>query len=152
MNTDKPLGAGLIALGIIGIAMTMQINVNTFNDDPGPKLFPMFGFVILAVSGLGMLLTSGPAQRTELTANQKHLRLVRGTTMAVLFILYSLGLWQVGFYLATPIMVYAFYHVIAGTGRRTWWKGGLYALAVTGGVHLVFSTFLHTLLPQGSLF
>lgn len=156
MNKDKPLGAGLIAIGIAGIIMAMQISVKTFNDDPGPKLFPIFAFAILIFCGLGMLLVGKPGQPndhiSDLTAEEKHVRFVRGSIMCGLFILFSLGLWLFGFYLTTPVMIYAFYHVIAGPGRRIFWRGAVYALSVTGGVHLVFAVFLHTLLPVGSLF
>lgn len=152
MNTEKPLGVGLFALGVAGIAFTLQISVKTFNDDPGPQLFPIFGFTILLLCGLGMVFLGKGDFAQTIDAEEASKRFWRGATMSFLFVVYSVGLWLVGFYIATPIMVYAFYHVIAGPGRRTFWKGALYALAVTGGVHLLFATFLHTILPEGSLF
>lgn len=151
MNTDKPLGAGLILFGIAGIAATLQISVRTFNDDPGPQMFPIFGFAILIFCGLGMLFVGAPAGEDRDPAQSRQ-RFIRGTVMSALFIGYSAGLWLLGFYVATPIMVYAFYHVIAGPGRRVPWQGAVYALAVTGGVHLIFRVFLNTLLPSGILF
>lgn len=150
MTNDKPLGAGLIAFGIAGIVVTAQINVRTFNDDPGPQLFPMIGFAILILCGLGMLLTKARAEAQPSAPDPEALG--RGVVMAVLMIVYSLGLWLLGYYVTTPVMVYAFYHVIAGPGRRVPWQGALYALAVTGLVHLVFAYFLNTLLPTGILF
>jgi energy-converting hydrogenase Eha subunit E len=152
MYTDRALGAGLTVFGIAGILLTMQINVRTFNDDPGPELFPIFGFTILVLCGLGMLIQAKPDPDDGVSAEERRQRFQRGAVMAGLFVLYSIGLWLVGFYIATPIMVYAFYHVIAGPGRRVPWQGVLYALAVTAGVHLIFGEFLHTLLPQGILF
>lgn len=149
MASDKPLGAGLTAFGLAGIAVTAQINVRTFNDDPGPQLFPMIGFGILILCGLGMLLLSRPpADLPETTRDSVG----RGSIMAGLMILFAVGLWLFGFYVATPLMVYAFYHVIAGPDRRVAWKGAIYALAVTGLVYLVFGYFLNTLLPTGILF
>ena len=149
MNNDKPLGAGLIALGIAGIAVTMQITVRTFNEDPGPKVFPMIGFTILILCGLGMLLVRQPAPSPDTQPDRAALS--RGALMFALMVVYSIGLWLFGYYLATPAMVYVFFHVIAGAERRVPWRGALYALAVTGAVHLVFSTFLNTLLPIGIL-
>jgi hypothetical protein len=151
MTTDKPLGAGLVAFGIAGIALTMQINVRTFNDDPGPQLFPMIGFGLLILCGIGMVLTAARNQPEDvLPANSGRLR--RGSLMFGLLVLYSVALWLAGYYVATPLLVYAFYHVIAGPERRIPWRGALYALATTGGVHLLFATFLGTLLPRGILF
>ncbi len=152
MNTDKPLGAGLIAFGIAGILVTMQISVRTFNDDPGPRLFPIMGFAILILCGLGMLLTAGPAVASDENPGEARARLVRGALMFGLLVVYSISLWLAGYYVATPILLYVFYHVIAGPENRVPWKGAVYALAITGGVHVVFSEFLNTLLPTGILF
>lgn len=148
MNTDKPLGAGLIAIGIAGIAATMQISVRTFNDDPGPQLFPMLGFTILILCGLGILFLAKP-QASEPAPEGS---LARGFVMSGLLVAYAVALWLFGFHLATPVMVYAFYHLIAGPGRRRPLDGAVYAVAVTAGVHLVFATLLHTMLPKGILF
>lgn len=152
MNTDKPLGLGLIAFAIAGIAVTMQITVRTFNDDPGPQLFPLIGFGLLILCGIGIFFTRSPAQSEADDPAEARNRLVRGGQMSGLFIAYSVGLWQLGFHITTPLMVYAFYHVIAGPGRRTPWKGAVYALCVTGATHLVFTNLLNSLLPTGALF
>ena len=151
MTTDKPLGAGLIAFGLAGIAVTLQINVRTFNDDPGPQLFPMIGFGLLILCGLGMFLSAMRATPAAAEPKDKE-GLTRGALMFGLLVLYSVALWLVGYYVATPLMVYAFYHVIAGPERRVPWRGAIYALAITVGVHLLFATFLGTLLPRGILF
>lgn len=152
MNSDKPLGTGLIAFGIAGIWATMQITARTFNDDPGPKLFPIIGFAILIICGFGMLLFPKPASEERGSAQERRDEFRRGSIMAALFVLYSLALWLVGFYLATPLAVYAFYSVIAGPKRRVFWRGAIYAGAVTGSVHLIFAMFLNTFLPAGTLF
>ena len=149
MASDKPLGTGLVALGIAGLVVTSQISVRTFNDDPGPKLFPMIGFAILLLCGLGMLVLSKPPADLPKTTRDS---VVRGGVMAGLMIVYALGLWIFGYYIATPLMLYAFYHVIAGPERRMPLRGVIYALTVTGLVHLVFAYFLNTLLPTGILF
>ena len=148
MNTDRPLGAGLLALGVAGIAIASQISVRTFNDDPGPKLFPIFACTILVICGLGLLLT----RPTEQGRRMDPAALVRGLTMAGLMLFYALGLWLVGFYVASVTAVFGFYWIIAGPERRVWWRGLIYALAVTGGVHLLFKTALNAYLPQGILF
>jgi len=148
MISDKIFGAALVALGTGGIFVAMQISVRTFNDDPGPKLFPIFACAILVLCGIGMLLTRSKETAPPFDPEQWK----RGLTMGALFIAYALGLWLTGFYVATLVMVYAFYHVIAGPERRVFWRGAVYALAVTGGVHLVFAMALNAFLPRGILF
>lgn len=156
MNTDKPLGAGLIAFAIAGIIVTMQISVRTFNDDPGPKLFPLFGFSILLLCGIGILmagtkLSGDPSDQARPKVDASGAR-TRGAVMFGLLVAYSVALWLTGYYVATPLLVYAFYHTIAGPERRVWWRGAIYALVVTGGVHLIFAEVLNAFLPRGTLF
>lgn len=149
LNTDRLLGAVLLALGTGGIGIAMQISVRTFNDDPGPKLFPILACGILVICGLGLL----PSRTTD--ENRLHIPrdvLARGTAMAALMAGYAVALWLVGFHLATVVTTYAFYHVIAGPARRVPWRGAVYALAVTAGVHLMFAVALNAFLPRGILF
>ena len=147
MNTERPLGAALLALGAGGIAVASQISVRTFNSDPGPKLFPIFACAILVICGIGLLLSKpeGDQRKLDTTA------LLRGLTMAALLVGYALGLWLVGFDIATPVAVFALYWVIAGAERRVWWRGLIYAVAVTGAVHLLFAVALNAFLPHGIL-
>ncbi len=152
MNSDKSLGLGLIVLGIAGIWQTMQIDVFTFSEDPGPKLFPILGFSVLVFCGAGILLFHKRKQIKDGEAKLDLTQQIRGLTISGLLIAYSLGLWLFGYYLTTPILTFAFYYVIAGSSRRVWWRGVVYSAAVTAGVHLLFSQFLNTLLPSGILF
>ncbi|MCW1934914.1 tripartite tricarboxylate transporter TctB family protein [Pararhodobacter zhoushanensis] len=147
MNTERPLGAALLALGAGGIAVASQISVRTFNSDPGPKLFPIFACAILVICGIGLLLSKpeGEERKLDMAA------LLRGLNMAGLMVGYALGLWLVGFHIATLVAVFALYWVIAGAERRGWWRGLIYAVAVTGAVHLLFAVALNAFLPHGIL-
>lgn len=148
MNTDRPLGAALLVIGASGIAVASQITVRTFNSDPGPKLFPIFACTILVICGLGLVVSrpGGSAPRMDRAA------MLRGLSMAGLLVFYALALWLVGFYAASLLAVFGLYWIIAGPERRVWWRGAIYALAVTGGVHLLFHTALNAFLPHGILF
>ncbi|MCB1387969.1 MAG: tripartite tricarboxylate transporter TctB family protein [Rhodobacteraceae bacterium] len=148
MNTDRPLGAVLLALGAGGIAIASQISVRTFNSDPGPKLFPIFACVILLICGLGLILTK-PAGETRRMDREA---LMRGGAMSGLLVFFALALWLVGFYAASLLSVFGIYWIIAGPERRSWWRGAIYAAAVTLGVHLLFRTALNAFLPHGILF
>ena len=148
MKNDKQLGLLILAIGIAGILLTMQIPVKTFTDDPGPRVFPYFGSIILVISGLGMLLT---AKRKEgksvpfLTSEGWK----RAGIMTSLFIIYALALRIVGFIVATPIMVFFFYRQIAGPGKAHLLRGIAYSLITFGSVYLVFSKVLNSFLPPG---
>lgn len=121
MRTQRLLGIGLIAFGGLGIWLTLQITYRSFDNDPGPQLFPMIGFAILILSGLGGLMTStGDEPINDASATPGTLR--RGVTALAMMIAYAIGLWLVGYLIATFLALYGFYHLIAkppvGRGRR----------------------------------
>ncbi|WFE76705.1 tripartite tricarboxylate transporter TctB family protein [Roseinatronobacter sp. S2] len=148
-TTDRLLGVGLVLLGSAGILNAMQISVRTFNDDPGPKLFPILACGILVICGIGMILTRNPdAQKLHIPKDV----LTRGLTMAALLGAYAMALWLAGFYVATLVMGYAFYHVIAGPQRRHFWRGLIFVILMTGAVHMVFAVGLNAYLPRGLYF
>ncbi|PWE27581.1 tripartite tricarboxylate transporter TctB family protein [Pararhodobacter marinus] len=148
MNTERPLGAALLALGAGGIALASQLSVRTFNNDPGPKLFPIFACVILVICGLGLILQRPAGDDRPLEREA----VIRGASMAGALVFFAVALWLVGFYVASIVSVFALYWIIAGRERRVWWRGLVYAGMVTLGVHLLFSTALGAFLPHGLLF
>ncbi|MCG6113247.1 MAG: tripartite tricarboxylate transporter TctB family protein [Paracoccus sp.] len=148
MNTDKPLGVALIALGASGIAVASQISVRTFNNDPGPKLFPIMACTILVICGLGLLLQRGASPARAIPAEEWR----RGGLMAALLVGYAFGLWLVGFHIATLAGSFASYWVIAGPDRRRLVNGAVYAMGLTLAVHLVFAVALNAFLPRGIWF
>jgi len=147
MNTDKPLGAALVAIGGAGILIALQISVRTFNNDPGPKLFPIMACTILVICGLGLLFQRSNEPAPPILGAEWR----RGIAMAGLLVGYAAGLWLVGFYPATLIGSFAIYYVIAGRDRRSILRGAIYAVLVTGVVHLVFRVVLGAFLPHGIL-
>ena len=147
MNSDKPLGAVLLAIGAGGVIAASQFNVRTFNNDPGPKLFPMLACAILVICGLGLLLRHAAREQPAIPSGEWQ----RGLVMAGLLVGYALGLWLVGFHIATLAGSFALYWVIAGPERRNALHGAVYAALLTLAVHLIFKTMLGAFLPHGIL-
>lgn len=148
MNTDRPLGAALVAIGGAGILIALQISVRTFNNDPGPKLFPVMACTILVICGVGLLFKRSHEPAPPISGAEWR----RGIAMAGMLVGYAAGLWLVGFYPATLIGSFAIYYIIAGRDRRSLLRGAIYAALVTGVVHLVFRVALGAFLPHGILF
>jgi hypothetical protein len=151
MKNDKQLGLIILALGIAGILLTIQIPIKTFTDDPGPRVFPYMGSIILVISGLGLFLTRQKSTGdTEPFLTREGWK--RAGIMTSLFIIYSLALKVVGFYIATPIMVFFFYRQIAGPEKTALLRGIIYSLVTFGAVYFVFSKVLNSFLPPGMIF
>lgn len=153
MKNDKIVGLIIFVLGLTSLFLTSQIPVKTFTDDPGPRIFPYFGSGILVICGLGILfLQKRNAEDMDATPFLTKDGWKRAGMITLLFIVYGLALKFLGFHIATPIMVYLFYHQIAGPGRRFLFRGIIYSLATYGTVYLVFSKLLNAFLPPGIIF
>ncbi len=151
MKNNRQLGILILALGIIGVLMTMQIPVQTFTDDPGPRVFPYLGSILLLISGLGLILS--PQKQTEKSGPFLTKEgWIRAAKMTALFILYALALKIIGFYIATPIMVFFFYRQIAGPEKTRIVRGIIYSLITFGSVYFVFGKVLNSFLPPGMIF
>lgn len=153
MKRDHLLGLLLVLIGLAGLLMTAQIPVRTFTDDPGPRLFPTVGFVVLILSGLGIALVGrgggedGGEGGPPLNARAWR----RLAAMALALIGYALAMWVFGFYPATVVMTMVFYAMIAGPERRSLIRGAVFSLIVTAAVWAVFGKALNAFLPQGML-
>lgn len=145
MNTDKPLGVALTALGTAGAVIASQISVRTFNNDPGPKLFPIMACVILVICGFGLIFQRGTGAAKPIPSEEWR----RGGLMAALLISYALGLWLAGFHIATLVGSFITCWVIAGPERRRPVHGAIYAAGLTLTVHLIFAVALGAFLPRG---
>jgi hypothetical protein len=76
----------------------------------------------------------------------------RAAWMFGLLVIYAVLLSLLGFYVATPFMVFILYHQIAGPGKRGPLAGLICAAVVTGMIYVVFTVLLNSFLPAGSLF
>ncbi|MFV0244429.1 MAG: tripartite tricarboxylate transporter TctB family protein [Qingshengfaniella sp.] len=160
MTKDRMLGLALIGLGAIGIAGAWRIQAMTFNNDPGPRLFPIFACSILILSGLTMLpgrrRPAAPPQDTAAprtgTGNSPEAQARRGRAISAVLILYGIGLWLLGYTTATLAMVFALYWLIAGPERRQLGVGILFSLIATGAMWVLFAKGLNAFLPRGILF
>lgn len=149
MKRDHVLGTVLVLLGLLGLWMTAQIPVKTFTDDPGPRLFPNLGSIVLIISGCGVALLGrvGPADDGERGLDAAAVR--RMLVMAGALVAYTLAMWLVGFYPATWVMTLVFHALIAGPERRSLVRGAIFSTVLTAVVWLVFTRGLNAFLPQG---
>lgn len=151
-RTDRITSLVLIGLGLIVAGMTSQITYTSFTDDPGPRLFPYFGAAVLILSGIAIFLRAGRSEIAEETIPVDRPQLLRGGLFFALLALYALAMKLFGFYAVTPLLLFAFYWLIAGPKRRVLWRGVVLSLAITGAVYLLFTLGLGSYLPEASIF
>lgn len=155
MNKDGFLGAVLLLLGILAVAMTSHMPVRTFAGDPGPRLFPYFCGAALALCGGGILVN---ALRSRAKAEIGSIATWRPAEwgqigiMFVMLVFFALGLWILGFYIAVPLATFVIYWLVSGPQKRSTARGVIYSVTTFAAVYLVFAKVLHSFMPPGMLF
>ena len=151
MKKNQVLGMVILLVGIVFVVLTTQIPVRSITDDPGPRVFPYFACSILIISGIGIMFgkkaRAGSGEPFLTKDGWKRVGILTG-----LFVLYAVGLAILGFFIATPIMLYLFYHVVAGPTRRSVLRGLIFSAVSFVAIYLVFARVLHSFLPPGMIF
>lgn len=100
---DFGLGIFCILFAVFVTSMSMQLKATGYDGDPGPKMFPMIGAVIVAVCGIALIVAPGKPAGAFLTKSQwKSAGLMFGAYVLLILLLYL-----VGFIGAVPVMLFA---------------------------------------------
>lgn len=138
----------LFAAVVYGIITTFPLPVINATGDPGPRLFPTLGVLLVAAGSIGLLLqkeqTSAPFMSKPET---KRLLLLAGG-----YIAYAAGLWALGFLLVTPVMLYLVMGLMAQGKPLKLVVRIIYSVGITAVLYWVFTYLLKFKLPGGFLF
>ena len=95
---------GFISLGIaIWVAwMSMGLKATAYQGDPGPRMFPLIGSVIMAVCGIVLIIAPGAKEKVFLTKEQWKSCAKLFSMYLLLILLLYLG----GFLAAVPVMLF----------------------------------------------
>ena len=138
----------LIFTAIVGV-MVAQFDAPIVNaiSDPGPKLFPIIGLVLVGVGSVGLLQQKTEEEEPSVSSEEK----IRILKMLGLYIAYTLGLWLFGFLIATPIALFAVMHLMA-MGKKLKLPVQIgYSVVVTVVLYVLFSSVMKFMLPKGLL-
>lgn len=149
MNKDRWIGLATFAFGAAALALSLRIPVQTMTEDPGPRLFPIFGSAMLLICGVGIFL-QGKASGGKPFLTKEGWR--RVGAMFVLLIAYGFALRYLGFLIASPIMLFVFIRMIARGKKVSVAYSVGYALIAVAAVWAIFEKGLNTMLPSGVLF
>lgn len=149
LNKDKVLAAIFLLLGILYLIVSLKLPETNLAKDPGPKIFPIIGAVLVIGSSLAILLKRYEELPKAAFTKQQWKKV--GVMFAV-FVAYAILLWIVG-YIPSTILALVITAVMFDRDRKIpFWKKAIFALVVTGLLYFVFSKVLVLLLPQGMLF
>lgn len=104
IKNKKDFGLGVVSILIAAfiVHMSMGLRATGYDGDPGPKMFPIMGALLMAVCGILVIVKPEKEQKLFLTASQWK---SAGILFAV-YILIVVMLFLFGFAVAVPIMLF----------------------------------------------
>ena len=156
IKNKKDFGLGVVTLLVaVWVAyMSMQLKASAYEGDPGPRMFPMIGSVIMAICGIVLIIKQGEPGRAFLTAAQWK---AAGKLFAV-YVLFVLLFWAFGFIVAVPAILFIVTFMLSGLSAKD--KSIKQRLimslifAVIGGaaLYLAYVVGLDAKMPMGIVF
>ena len=149
LNKDKVLAAICVLVGVIYLVGALNLPQTNLAKDPGPKVFPIIGAVIVILSSLTILFKRyEEAPKAVYTKEQWK----KASVMLGLFVVYLLMLWVLGFLISTPIILFAGSYMFTDQSVKVaLWKRVVFALALTFFLYWIFAKVLVMLLPMGMI-
>ena len=141
-----------IVFGLFVLYQTSQIK-NIFAvsaKDTGPKLFPYFCATCMIICSVIKFITAKETETYVPFMSKKGW--VKVAIAFVIFVLYIIGMEQLGFLLVTPFVLFALVLLIAGEKKINKLVAAVYALIMTGAVYFAFHELMNVMLPAGKLF
>jgi hypothetical protein len=99
---DFGLGVFCILFAAVIIYLSLQLKATGYEGDPGPKMFPIIGSVIMAVCGIALIVAPEKNQKVFLTKTQWK----AAGALFGMYVLFALLLWLFGFLVAVPVMLF----------------------------------------------
>ncbi len=99
---DFGLGVFCILFAALITYMSLQLKATGYKGDPGPKMFPIIGGVIMAICGIALILAPEKEQKAFLTWSQWK----AAFGLFGMYVGLALLLWLLGFIVAVPIVLF----------------------------------------------
>lgn len=99
---DFGLGVASILIAAFITYMSMGLRATGYEGDPGPKMFPLMGALLMAVCGILVIVKPDNEQKAFLTAVQWR----SAGIMFAVYILIAVMLFLFGFAVAVPLMLF----------------------------------------------
>ena len=149
LNKDKIIAAVCVLIGVIYLIGALNLPETNLAKDPGPKVFPIVGAVIVIASSAAILLKRYDNEPKAVYTKEQWKKAV---IMLGLFIVYLLMLWILGFLISTPIILLVSSYMFTDEGVKVaLWKRVVFALALTFFLYWIFAKVLVMLLPTGMI-
>ena len=99
---DFGLGVFCILFAALIIYLSLHLKGSGYDGDPGPKMFPIIGSVIMAICGIALIIAPEKEQKAFLTWSQWK----AAFGLFGMYVGLALLLWLLGFMIAVPIVLF----------------------------------------------
>lgn len=150
---DFGLGVFCILFAALIFYMSMNLRAPMYEGDPGPKMFPLFGSVIMAVCGIALIIAPEKEQSTFLTKQQW----ISAFKLFGMYVGLALLLWLLGFMFAVPIVLFIITFMLSklsvkdATVKHRLLISIIYGLVGGAVLYLAYVVGLKTQMPGGLL-
>lgn len=149
MKRDRATGLIAAILGIVVAIYAYFLPKSGIEGDIGPAIFPYIAAAMLIVCGIILAVRKQDGDSAPFlpeTVQKKRFLL-----MTVVYVLYGILLWAVGFLIATPIASFVLCVMMSGKREIAKWKLALFSIIVTAIVYYCFYSLLSLKLPVGRI-
>ena len=99
---DFGLGVFCILFAALIIYLSLQLKGSGYDGDPGPKMFPIIGSVLMAVCGIALIIAPEKEEKVFLTWKQWK----AAFGLFGMYVGLAVLLWLFGFMIAVPIVLF----------------------------------------------
>ena len=99
---DFGLGVFCILFAALITYLSLHLKATAYKGDPGPKMFPLIGAVIMAVCGIALILAPEKEEKRFLTWTQWK----AAFGLFGMYVGLALMLWLFGFKIAVPVVLF----------------------------------------------
>ena len=99
---DFGLGVFCIVFAALIIYLSLQLKATGYEGDPGPKMFPIIGSVIMAICGIALIVA--PEKQAKVFLTKQQWKAAFG--LFGMYVVLALLLWLLGFMFAVPIVLF----------------------------------------------
>ena len=151
---DFGLGVFCILFAALIIYLSMHLKGSGYAGDPGPKLFPIIGSVIMAVCGIALIIAPEKDARTFLSWAQWK----AAFGLFGMYVGLALMLWLFGFMIAVPIALFIITFMLSKLSVKDATVGHRLLISLIFGVvggavlYLAYVVGLKAQMPAGLLF
>ena len=149
MKRDRATGLIAAILGIVVAIYAYFLPKSGIEGDIGPAIFPYIAAAMLIVCGIILVVRKQDGDSAPFlpeTVQKKRFLL-----MTVVYVLYGILCWAVGFLIATPIACFVLCAMMSGKRKIAKWKLALFSIIVTAIVYYCFYSLLSLKLPVGRI-